>query len=103
MLGYIISSYGGGEKNDFYAECGGTRSSTTEHSSGIYLQLYGGGGYFQHDDDTQIKNNARNGYILFHIDIKKDSIGIYCLFCMRVFSYHCESVGTFCLLFCKNG
>ena len=46
----------------------------------MYLQLYGGGGYFQHDDDTQIKNNARNGYILFHIDIKKDSIGIYCLF-----------------------
>lgn len=38
------------------------------------------GGEVQDSKGTYIKNRPRNGCVLFHIDIKKDSVGIYCPF-----------------------
>lgn len=45
----------------------------------VTAKQYTGGG-LQDSKGTYIKNRPRNGCVLFHIDIKKDSVGIYCPF-----------------------
>ena len=58
------------------------------------------GGDLQDSKGTYIYiNRPRNGCVLFHIDIKKDSVGIYCPFlhvCIRllfpIIGYHLSAI-----------
>ena len=65
----------------------------------VTAKQYTGGGYLQDNKDTYIKNRRKNGCALFHIDIDKDSVGIYCPFwhvCIRLLfpmiGYHLSTI-----------
>ena len=64
----------------------------------VTAKQYTGGGYPQDNKDIY-KNRRKNGCALFHIDIKKDSVGIYCPFwhvCIRLLF---SMIGSTCLPF----
>ena len=53
---------------------------TTSFTAIMHIGREVTGGDLQDSKGTYIKNRPRNGCVLFHIDIKKDSVGIYCPF-----------------------
>ena len=64
----------------------------------VTAKQYTGGGYKIVKAHIK-KNRPRNGCVLFHIDIKKDSVGIYCPFlhvCIRllfpIIGYHLSAI-----------
>ena len=65
----------------------------------VTAKQYTGGGIYKIIKIHIYKNRPRNGCALFHIDIKKDSVGIYCPFwhvCIRLLfsmiGYHLSAI-----------
>ena len=65
----------------------------------VTAKQYTGGGIYKIIKIHIYKNRPRNGCALFHIDIKKDSVGIYCPFwhvCIRllfpIIGYHLSAI-----------